>query len=346
MTESATKPERKRLDWFVRKDAEQARIRITLAAETINHAQIAHHMNDQRQSGPKTLDGCASKQQGERGNVLLGNAEHDKGSDTMASRSVIGNSLDVMARILKKLGVNNRSTFVRWFPSFKVTIEGLTFQVYPADNYTERQMFFHRRLDEEASIDALRRLLDGTDGTFIDIGVNCGLYLVPITKHLGPQGRSIGYEPNPKMFERARTNISLNGLDARVRLERSAVSDTDGKMALYIHPTNFGESTLAKNVIDQTVSVDVHTVDLRRVLADNSLARPVVMKIDIEGYEPEVLGPVLNESPSENLPDAILIESANRRFWSIDLFGLFEARGYTSTFEGEGNHLFERDTPV
>ena len=52
------------------------------------------------------------------------------------------------------------------------------------------------------------------------------------------------------------------------------------------------------------------------------------LKIDVEGAEDIVLAPFLRDAPASLLPRLILIEDT-RGMWSVDLFALLAARGYT-----------------
>ena len=253
-----------------------------------------------------------------------------------------GKYIEKIVQKLKKNGFNRKSLLIKLFPPLKIKIDNCYFIVRASDNYTERQMLFNRQFDEPNSIEILRNIMSGTAGTFMDIGVNCGAFLVPITKDLGVGGRTIGFEPNPVMHDRAAVNVRINGLADRVSLRCAAVSNRDGTMTLHLHPTNLGEASLATHLDGASSSVDVEIVDLRRILTEEVHARPLVLKMDIEGHEPEAILPVMQDCPDMALPDAIMIETANRRYWSADIIPALAARGYTVEFEGEGNHLFVR----
>ena len=69
------KPEQKQLNRSVHTGVDQTNIRINLAAETGNRAQVARQMPEQRHHGSKRLDRSAEKQQGGREDVLLGKCQ-------------------------------------------------------------------------------------------------------------------------------------------------------------------------------------------------------------------------------------------------------------------------------
>jgi hypothetical protein len=72
MMTSATKPERKRLDWFAHACADRAESQITLAFETGSRAQIARRMRRHRHSAPKRLDRRPKQRQHAGERILLG----------------------------------------------------------------------------------------------------------------------------------------------------------------------------------------------------------------------------------------------------------------------------------
>ena len=56
-----------------------------------------------------------------------------------------------------------------------------------------------------------------------------------------------------------------------------------------------------------------------------------------------MLVPFLTATPTERMPDAILIETHNADLWCADLTGLLKQQGYVPFFEGEDqNTLFLR----
>ena len=65
------------------------------------------------------------------------------------------------------------------------------------------------------------------------------------------------------------------------------------------------------------------------------------MKIDIEGYEPEVLLPFLRDAPRSLWPNLLIIEDGSSS-WSADLFSELRHRGYAPTARSRLNVIFER----
>jgi len=66
-----------------------------------------------------------------------------------------------------------------------------------------------------------------------------------------------------------------------------------------------------------------------------------VIKIDVEGFEDEVLIPFLSAITIKDAPNAILLETQWANLWRADLVVFLKQRGYEPYFDGEdGNTLF------
>lgn len=123
-------------------------------------------------------------------------------------------------------------------------------------------------------------------GVAIDIGTNIGEVLLNFARRVGPEGRAIGFEPNPETFERCAANLALNpALSAEIH--PVALGDTQGELS-------FGRPCASNSGGDRvmaggtgTIRVPVTTLDR---FADNAqLQRIDLIKIDVEGFELHVL---------------------------------------------------------
>ncbi|MFD9632200.1 FkbM family methyltransferase [Streptomyces violascens] len=124
---------------------------------------------------------------------------------------------------------------------------------------------------------------------FLDIGAFSGIYTL-LACQANPALRAIAVEPNPRSVVMLRRNVELNDLDERVTVVDRALSDAPGRgrLAIPCDSTAARLQTLASPLPrDRAVShltVDVTTAD--------ELARSLpidLVKIDVEGMEPEVL---------------------------------------------------------
>ncbi|MEM3829695.1 MAG: FkbM family methyltransferase [Conexivisphaerales archaeon] len=117
---------------------------------------------------------------------------------------------------------------------------------------------------------------------FADVGANSGYYTLMASKLI--QGEVYAFEPNEYSYERLVNNISLNKL-TNVRPFKIGLSDRRGSAIMYDSPSGDGANTMIKiPKSSKSYSIKVDTLD--NVLEDEKVD---VMKVDVEGYEEEVL---------------------------------------------------------
>lgn len=134
----------------------------------------------------------------------------------------------------------------------------------------------------------LMAVVDQIGGEFVDVGANSGLYTV--LAGLARKGAGLrAFEPNPPAINAFNRNIELNGLSARVDLQRIGLSDKAGTFTLYSPDQAHGllESGAslqpAFDVIGEKIQVEVNTLD------SFNYENVGVVKVDIETHEPSFL---------------------------------------------------------
>ncbi len=122
--------------------------------------------------------------------------------------------------------------------------------------------------------------------TVLDIGSNLGLYTVLLSRLVGPAGRVISFEPDPALFATLQRNCALNGC-ANVEPHNLAVGSQPGRLLLQKLIFNAGDNHLAKG----GSRLFRHAVETEVVTVDHFLPglRPDLVKIDVQGWEFEVL---------------------------------------------------------
>src|SRR5581483_151830 len=128
---------------------------------------------------------------------------------------------------------------------------------------------------------------------FADIGANIGIYTIAAARR---GARVVSFEPNPRVAGLLRRNVALNGMGDRVDVREVALAASPGETHLAIR----GTLDMGAN-IDQSGGVAVRA---------ETLSEPFdVAKIDVEGYEYEVLrGAAALLADSTRRPRAIFIE--------------------------------------
>lgn len=133
----------------------------------------------------------------------------------------------------------------------------------------------------------LVRQLDG--GTFLDIGASIGFITVRAARSLGERGRVIALEPHPVRFGSLERNIMLNSLTNAVALPFAAGS-SNGSAIIHEPEPSLGPHPLDVSMSDiggLAIEIEMRTVD--DILQDFPDDRVALVKIDVEGFELEVI---------------------------------------------------------
>lgn len=109
--------------------------------------------------------------------------------------------------------------------------------------------------------------------TVFDVGAHQGVYSLYLARRVGAAGRVVAFEPIRRNTEIAERNVELNGLE-NVEVVTAAVGARPGRARL-----NLDSTAIAP---DGSESVEV-------IALDDRAERPALLKIDVEGYEAEVL---------------------------------------------------------
>jgi FkbM family methyltransferase len=148
--------------------------------------------------------------------------------------------------------------------------------------------------------ETLARLIE-PGGRLIDAGANVGYMTLLGAVAAGPTGHVSAFEPHPDLFRTLERNVREAPEPsrlARVSLHHTALGDQDGAARLLL-PPDFGSNDGTARIVtdpgasDRTVSVRVRRLD--DVLAESGSDRDgpgsgaVVLKVDVEGHEPQVL---------------------------------------------------------
>lgn len=121
----------------------------------------------------------------------------------------------------------------------------------------------------------------------VDVGANQGATVMRAARAVGPRGRVIGLEPDPDNFARCQHHVRLNALD-NVELVRVGLSDESRRAALVSpNAANSGMKTVATGDRPDGVEIELRTLDA--LVLERGLDRIDVLKIDVEGLEPQVL---------------------------------------------------------
>lgn len=170
--------------------------------------------------------------------------------------------------------------------------------------------------------------------TVLDVGANVGQFAVACAK-IFPGVAIHSFEPLPHCLEQLHRNVAR--LD-RVHVYPVALGAGDGEVIMHVNSHSHSSSVLAlgerhrrafpeaKEI--QTIRVPMSTLD--RELRSVSLESPVLLKLDVQGYEPQVLN---GASETLRRVDYVLLEASFRPMYEgeetfMEIARMMEDRGF------------------
>ncbi len=116
----------------------------------------------------------------------------------------------------------------------------------------------------------------------IDVGANIGTLSLACADQVGASGKVYSFEPHPETFRYLKNNIALNGFK-NIQDFSYALGSKDAQM--YISDESDDSQNAIKNNGNGGISVQMKTLD--SLIPANQKIK--LLKIDVEGYEGEVL---------------------------------------------------------
>lgn len=192
-------------------------------------------------------------------------------------------------------------------------------------NLRHRLSYLYRGLEPSVvrvAADILRR-----GDTAVDIGANVGFLTRQFAAMVGTSGRVFAFEPDPATFAYLAYNTRR-----LPQVERYAVamSDRNGTMALYLHPTSAMSNSLV-NAWENACPINVETFTFDNWAAGIDMQRVGLIKIDVEGAEPLVLRGMLKTLSLPHKPQIITEfcpTNLGDRAAEEEVFQLFSDHGY------------------
>jgi FkbM family methyltransferase len=134
-----------------------------------------------------------------------------------------------------------------------------------------------------------------------DIGASIGVYSAILGKAVGPAGRIVSFEPEPRSFARLQRNAELNGLE---NVDAFNLALGSQRTAMFLHVTDdavSGQHSLFSGdggAFQSSVKVEVYPGDVWR--KENGRPVPNAIKVDVEGFEEDVLAGLAETLRDEN----------------------------------------------
>jgi len=157
---------------------------------------------------------------------------------------------------------------------------------------------------------------------FFDVGANIGVYSMLLSHVAGAKG--VAFEPVPQAADYLARNIAQNHLTARVHIERAAVSAQSGTVSMST------DADVMNKIVAQGAGITVPAVTVDDMAAAHGV--PQVIKIDVEGFEPDVIAGATHTLQDPKLLALILeINDNAQKSGTAGLLDQVQAAGFEET---------------
>lgn len=179
------------------------------------------------------------------------------------------------SKFFRKLDGNPMEDIVAKSGSFSLVV--------PQNDYVGRSIKYFGDLDRKVTW-VVRKVLQPGDHA-IDIGANLGLVSFKMLESVGSSGKVISFEPQSRMINYIEQSMRLNGIE-NLHLQKMGLADKADNLRLSIPEHNAGAASFASEAGSHFEEVPVTTLD--EFNRNNSLDDVRLVKIDVEGFEPQV----------------------------------------------------------
>jgi FkbM family methyltransferase len=162
--------------------------------------------------------------------------------------------------------------------------------------------------DADRKVTWLLGQIVGPGDVVLDIGANIGLVTMTLSRLVGESGHVHSFEPNPTLQAYLDESLSCNKT-ANVTLHRFALGEVETTLELSVPKGHTGMGSLVERGIlhEGADSIGVPVRPLSDVLKEIGVGRIRLVKIDVEGFEAQVIKGA-ERAFAANPPEAILME--------------------------------------
>jgi len=163
---------------------------------------------------------------------------------------------------------------------------GVVYAAYPAGNdHVTKALFWFGGFDPW--VVRTMKLLSGKGEIVCDVGANLGDTALPLSRHVGLEGRVLCFEPLPANVERLSANIQANDF-SNVTLVPVALTETTCEMEMEIFDGQPGMAQIAEGPPSGR-TIKISGIPFDDWAEANGVGTISVCKIDVQGHELSVL---------------------------------------------------------
>jgi FkbM family methyltransferase len=156
---------------------------------------------------------------------------------------------------------------------------------------------------EKKTIDLIKKSLTPSS-VFFDVGANIGSITLPVARTTG--AKVYAFEPSKLSFPFLKKNVLDNNLDNIILNNYAVYSEDRIQLQFYESEEKYGNSSFSNTIKDQQ-HYFVQTVSLDNYCNRNKVSKINMLKIDVQGYEIEVLKGALSLLKKKGI-DVIIFE--------------------------------------
>ena len=202
---------------------------------------------------------------------------------------------NLIAHLTKNKDINN--LFVKCLPSNldykpntfrRKKIDSITYDLH-LNQWMEYALFFGIKNEDKTAL--YNYIKPGY--AIIDVGVNFGETLLNFAKLTGNSGMVYGFEPMPFSYDKCLKNVSLNNFK-NIVIENMALSNTSENLVI-IDPLNgnSGGTYVSRWKADDIGQIIIASIRLDEYVLQKGILKIDFVKIDVEGYETNVINGAL-----------------------------------------------------
>ncbi len=225
--------------------------------------------------------------------------------------------------------------------SVETRIKGKSIRLH-LDNTCEKKFLIYPYRYYRMEFEFIRSGFPSDGGVFVDIGSNAGLFSFQAACVARSHCRVVAIEPNLVMVERSRANVlcekSFDPQAVTVTIHPFAVGLAEGVSRLDMS-LGLGGAFLSSEAAQ---GPEVPVKRLSDVLRRSGIGHVDMLKIDVEGHEPEALSSLLEPENHKLLPKSMILEYCHRDKWSGDLIGQLTGLGYRQISKNRNNMFLSR----
>lgn len=187
-------------------------------------------------------------------------------------------------RIVEKIDTFRVRTFTTYRP-VKLTHRKHTFSLFisPNNGFIDRHIFLYG-VYEPFMLDLFSVYLKPGQ-TFVDIGANIGQHTMYAASIVGETGSVHAFEPIPTIYRQIEDSVKENHFEKIIHIHNCALGKTEATEKLFISKNVGGSSLVNDDDTKETITVHIKNGDKEL----SGISKIDVIKIDVEGYEYEVL---------------------------------------------------------